>query len=66
MEEDALVFEVRAGGVAEGVAAAAIGAAEELFDDFGVVFGEAALATDALVHHFGEGFGGFDGEAVKV
>ena len=61
-----LVFEVGAGGVAEGVARAAVLLVEEVFDVGGVFGVDSKVDAHLFVHVFGEGFGGFDGETVEV
>lgn len=65
-EEFFLVLQVGAGGVAEGVARAAVFLGEEAFDFGAVICGDAQFLSHALVPELGEGFGGFDGEAVEV
>ncbi len=66
MEEFDFVFQVRAGGVAEGVAAALVAAGEEFAHRGCVVDGDAEFLADALVPHFGESFGHLDADAVHV
>src|SRR5690348_13320181 len=65
-QELALVGEVGAGGVAKGVAAAAIALLQDRFGVAGLVGGEAQFAADALVDVFGEGLGHLDRKAVQV
>ncbi len=65
-EEVLAVFEVWAGGVAEGVAGPAVGLLEQLAWRGGVFAGKAEFGADVFMPELGEGFGGFDGEAVEV
>src|SRR5438270_856712 len=61
-----LVGEVRAGRVAEGIAAAAIALRQHLVVVARLFGGEAQFAADALVRVFGEGLGHLDREAVQI
>lgn len=66
LNDEFAVFEVWAGGVAEGVAGPAVGLLEELAWRGGVFAGKAEFGADAFMPELGECFGGFDGEAVEV
>ena len=61
-----LVFEFRAGWVAEGIAAAAVVLLQHLFHVAVVFGGEAEFGADAFVAVFGHRLGHFDREAVEV
>ena len=66
LDDQGAVFEVGAGGVAEGVARAAVALVEEVGDFVGIFAGMTELLADALVPEFGQGLGGFDAETVKI
>ncbi len=61
-----LVGEVGAGGIAEGIAAAAIALRKHRVVVARLLGGEAQFAADALVDVFGEGLGHLDREAVQI
>ena len=65
-EEFYLVFEVGAGGVAKGVAAALVAAGEEFADGGRIVDCDAEFLANAFVPEFGEGFGELDAHAVEI
>src|SRR5260221_13283452 len=61
-----LVAEIGTGGIAEGIAAAAIALVEHSVEIARLLGGEAELAADALVEIFGHRLGHLDREAVKI
>src|SRR3546814_16080070 len=65
-EKLVLVLQVRAGGIAEGVAAAAVALLEHLLHVAIVLGGEAELGAAPLVHVFGHGLGHLRRHAVKI
>ena len=61
-----MLLEVRAGGVAEAVAAALVLLLEDLLHFLRILAGDAQLLAHALVEILGERFGRFDRKAVEV
>src|SRR5205823_1043489 len=59
LSDECAVFEVGAGWVAEGIAAAAVGLLEDLGDAGGIFGPEAEFLAHPLVPELGQGLGGF-------
>src|SRR5579872_5055124 len=65
-QELALVGEVGTGGIAEGIAAAAIGLAQHLLDVARFLAGKTEFGTDALMDEFVHYFGRLHRETVEI